>query len=69
MHRYYDYTGFFIRFLTSANGAIGAGTSAITCTMFGGFFFGGGGRERERGDFGRIIKLLADFSVFNFKIL
>lgn len=65
MHRYYDYTGFFIRFLTSANGAIGAGTSAITCTMFGGFFWGG----RERGDFGRIIKLLADFSVFNFKIL
>lgn len=43
MHRYYDYTGFFIRFLTSANGAIGAGTSAITCTMFGGFFLGGGG--------------------------
>lgn len=64
MHRYYDYTGFFIRFLTSANGAIGAGTSAITCTMFGGFFLGGG-----RGDFGRIIKLLADFSVFNFNIL
>lgn len=49
MHRYYDYTGFFIRFLTSANGAIGAGTSAITCTMFGFFFLGGGGRERAGG--------------------